>query len=155
MPEMSHAPTLEELCEDARAYLHVGEIEAAVAVLLEGLRSDQSDGVRAGATQAVNNLCLTFWAAGDLDGGARAARAILNGIVPSAVSPHESRFLDGYVAALAATGTTPLAPGRVARHRHLLRLFEGVVNAPEGHIAECGCARGLSSFQLCAAFRKA
>ncbi|HUP95108.1 MAG TPA: hypothetical protein VM164_09370, partial [Burkholderiales bacterium] len=155
MPDMSHAPTLEELSEDARAYLHVGDIEAAVAVLLEGLRSDQSDETRAGATKAVNNLCLSLWTAGDLGGGARAARAVLSEIVPSEDTPAESRFLDGYVAALAETGTTPLAPRRVARHRHLLRLFEGVVNGLEGDIAECGCARGLSSFQLCAAFRTA
>ena len=155
MPEMSHAPTLDELCEDARAYLHVGEIEAAVAVLMEGLHSDQPAEIRAGATKAVNDLCLTLWSAGDLSGGARAARAVLNGIVSSEDTRAESRFLDGYVAALAETGTTPLAPRRVARHRHLVRLFESVVNGPEGHIAECGCARGLSSFQLCAAFRAA
>ena len=155
MPEMSHAPTLEELCEDARAYLHVGDLEAAVAVLLEGLRSDQPEEIRTGATKAVNNLCLTLWSAGDFGGGERAARAVLKEIMPSSDTPAESRFLDGYVAALAETGTTPLAPRRVARHRHLLRLFENVVNGPEGDIAECGCARGLSSFQLCAAFRTA
>lgn len=155
MPEMSHAPTLEELRDDARAYLHVGDIEAAVAVLLEGLRSDHSEEVRTGATHAVNNLCLTLWSAGDFAGGARAARAILKEIVPGSDTPADFRFLDGYVAALAETGTTPLAPRRVARHRHLLRLFEKVVHGPEGDIAECGCARGLSSFQLCAAFRTA
>lgn len=147
--------TLDELCEDARLYLRVGDIEAAVGVLLEGLRVDQSADTRAGATNAVNNLCLSLWSAGDRAGGARAARAVLNGIMRHDTSPAEAQFLDGYVAALAETGSTALAPRRIARHRNLMRLFERVVGQPDGEIAECGCARGLSSFQLCAAFRKA
>ena len=155
MAQMSDVPTLDELCEDARAYLRVGDIEAAVAVLLEGLHSDQSGETRAGATNAVNNLCLSLWSARDFDGGARAARAILNRIKRHDESPGEFGFLDGYIAALAETGTTSLAPRRIDRHRHLMRLFQRVVNGPEGDIAECGCARGLSSFQLCAAFRSA
>src|SRR5262245_54707709 len=59
-------------------------------------------------------------------------------------------IFERYARALALTGTSPVPFGRFARHQNLMRLF-GLTAGVAGDVVECGCARGLSSMELCLA----
>ena len=152
---MSDSAALEEIVDDAKAYLAVGDIDNAVAVLFEGLAANASEDVQAGVENAVGSLCRSLWDAKNLEGGKIAARAAVGEILKCTGEAAEPEYADLYATALAETGSSPFPLRRLYRHRNLMRVFAKVVKAPEGHIAECGCARGLSSLELCLTFRKA
>lgn len=58
-----------------------------------------------------------------------------------------------YVEGLFVTGTAPAPLRRRDRFRRLIREFEPTLTL-DGHVAECGCFRGLSSFLLCSRMRQ-
>jgi hypothetical protein len=62
-------------------------------------------------------------------------------------------IFERYTRALLLTGTSPTPFGRFARHQNLVRLF-GLTEGVAGDVVECGCARGLSSMELCLAISR-
>jgi O-methyltransferase len=61
---------------------------------------------------------------------------------------------DAYLNASLATRTSPVPLRRRDRFLRLLRALEAVLPL-DGLVAECGCAKGLSSFLLCSRLRQA
>ncbi len=153
--------TLQEILSDADAYFASGDAEAAVGVLFEGLDQFEPQG-ESHATLALRialgNLCHAFWAKKDFDGAHRITSLVLDAALkralPAGSASPAREFLDLYVNAAAMTGTTPFPLQRLFRHRNLIGLFRRIADSVEGDVAECGCARGLSFMQLCAAYRQ-
>jgi hypothetical protein len=63
-------------------------------------------------------------------------------------------FDETYLAALVATQTSPVPLRRRDRFLRLTHAL-GETSALDGLVAECGCLKGLSSYVLCAALRRA
>lgn len=68
-------------------------------------------------------------------------------------SEPDRKFDALYLEGLFATGTAPKPLRRRDRFRRLVREFELTLELG-GHIAECGCFKGLSSFLLCSRLRQ-
>jgi hypothetical protein len=150
---MSQSASSEELIADANAYLHVGDIANAVKVLFEGVASDSKDGAAA-IESAVRSLCRSLWEARNVQAGQIAARTAVDQIQKHLGVDVEPIFAEIYAAALAETGASPFPLRRLYRHRNLLRVFNDYAARLDGSMAECGCASGLSSLELCFAVRE-
>lgn len=66
----------------------------------------------------------------------------------------EPGFVSFYATAAAMTSTSIEPLQRIYRHFNLMKLFMGVMMRMKGNVAECGCFAGLSSMQMCLAYRE-
>jgi len=85
--------------------------------------------------------------------GMRGTMARLFGQYVAEFCEPDPSFDELYLEGLFVTGTTPAPLRRRDRFRRLVREFERTL-ALDGHVAECGCFRGLSSFLLCSRLRQ-
>ncbi len=148
---MSLPSEAREVIDDARAYLEVRALQAAVEVISDG--SEALRGHEPALRQAIELLDACFfglWEAGAV-AEATAALEILYRFAQGRL--FDSRGIDAtiftrYKRALVLTGSSPTPLDRYHRHENLIRLFSRTQNV-SGEVAECGCARGLSSMELC------
>jgi O-methyltransferase len=148
---------LREILDDARACVETRSFSAALEILAE--ERDALCRSEAALRQAVDLLDACYFHYWQQKSRAEAAAA-LELIFDMA---RGRLFGDGgidavvferYKRALAATGSSPVPFSRYFRHQNLVRLFS-LTGAVEGDTVECGCARGLSSLELCLAIGEA
>jgi O-methyltransferase len=145
---------LNELLADAEAYFGVGEVNAAADVLLEGL--DRYGPASAAAEQiyaSLGGICCSFWGNQEITEGKLVTTRVVDEVAKRLGLVVDAAFKDMYVTACVATGSSPFPINRLFRHQNLVEIFLGVPREVKGDIAECGCARGLSSLELCLAAR--
>jgi hypothetical protein len=150
---MSSDHEVREVIKDAHAYLQSRAWSGVVEML-----GEECDAVRGhdwGVVKAVEMLdvcAYQLW----LDKSPAEAEAALDLLFRLArgrladdrdVDPG---IFERYKRALALTGTSAIPFTRYARHQNLVRLF-ALTEKVAGDVVECGCARGLSSLELCLA----
>ena len=150
---MSSDHEVREVIKDAHAYLQSRAWSGVVEML-----GEECDAVRGhdwGLVKAVEMLdvcAYQLW----LDKSPAEAAAALELVFRLARGRmFDDRDVDAgiferYKRALALTGTSPIPFTRYARHQNLVRLF-ALTEKVAGDVVECGCARGLSSLELCLA----
>lgn len=145
---------LNELLADAEAYFGVGEVDAAADVLLEGLdRFGPSSTAADRIYTSLGGLCCSFWSNQKFAEGKAVTTRVVDEVAKRLGLVVDPAFKDMYVTACVATGSTPFPLNRLFRHQNLIKIFLGMPRDVSGDIAECGCARGLSSLELCLAAR--
>ncbi len=150
---MSSDQEVREVISDAHAYLGSRAWSGAVEILDEAcdaLRGQDWALVR--AVEMLDVCSHQLWL-GKSPGEAAAALALVFRLARGRL--FDDRDVDPgifarYQRALALTGTSPTPFARYSRHQNLLRLF-AVTGQVAGDVVECGCARGLSSMELCLA----
>lgn len=148
------ATELDELLADAEACFAAREADAAMDILLEGL---DAFGPRSAAADRIlpllGGLCCSYWAAGEFAQGKAVTARAVDEVLKRTGQDADPGFKDIYATACAESGSSPFPLQRLFRHQNLVRLFRGVSTRVTGDVAECGCARGLSSLELCLAAR--
>ena len=143
---------LNELLADAEAYFGVGEVDAAADVLLEGLdRYGPSSAAADRIYTSLGGLCCSFWGNRKFAEGNAVTTRVVDEVAKRLGLVVDPALKDVYVTACVATGSTPFPLNRLSRHQNLIKIFLEVPRDVRGDIAECGCARGLSSLELCLA----
>ena len=143
---------LREVLADASLYAGAKQIGPALDILAE----EEEDFARAPdmaqeALATINAGFLHFVAEGTSDASA-AARAVEQFFRMAAIFDRDVRDIDPtllgfYKRALLSTKTSATPLRRVCRQTSLVELLR-TTSALDGAIAECGCARGMSSMQM-------
>ena len=144
---------LREIVDDARVYLEARATAAAVEVLAEAYEA--LCGSEWALRQAVELLDACYFQLWLEKSHAEAASALDLIFKLAGGRSFPDRGIDAgifecYKRALVLTGSSPIPLIRYYRHQNLVRLF-ALTQGVEGDTAECGCARGLSSMELCLA----
>jgi len=142
-----------EIIEDARAYLETRAWSGVVEILSEGCETVRGHEWALRKAVDLLDVCyFQFW----LDNSPAEAAAALELIFRLAWGRSfddgdvDPEVFERYKRALALTGTSPIPLSRYSRHQNLVRLFS-LTEKVAGDVVECGCARGLSSMELCLA----
>ena len=140
-----------EILDDARAYAEAGAFSGAVGVLAEDSEAVRGHaGVLPQAIALLDTCYYQLWlekSAADALAAVDLIFALARGrLLPD--SDIDPGILERYKRALIATGTSPLPLNRYLRHQNLIRVF-ALTAEISGDVVECGCARGLSSMELC------
>ena len=144
---------LEETLADARRYARADAAEAlhaALDMLLDDAPDLMGDAALAAATLLVIDSCRAkFLDLDDRPGAERALDVFFEVAAPlmPARADLGAEVVATYRRALLASATSAIPPQRLARHANLQALF-GRTALLAGHVAECGCARGLSFLQM-------
>ena len=152
---MPEAYTLQEVLSDADAYCAVGDSRGAIDVLFQGwdqLETSAANSAGEAIRRALARICHSYWVKRDFETGTQITAMVVGAALARARRAAEPRFAAVYAQAVAATGTSPFPLQRIFRHQNLIHLFRRVTGEVAGDIAECGCARGLSSLEMCLSF---
>jgi hypothetical protein len=152
---MSDAFDLNELLADADAYFTAGHAEAAIDALFEGIDECRSQpDAQTRIAGMLSLICHAFWQSREFEEGKRITGKVVNEALRRVGGRVDPEYLDIYIAACAATGTSPFPVQRIFRHQNLIRVFLDVAKDVGGDVAECGCLRGLSFLELCLTFSR-
>lgn len=144
--------SLRDALADAALYFSRKHVAAGLEILVEeeaGFR--RFPDLAHEALQLVNTAFLYFTRK-DVGDAPAAARAVdqffrLAGWIDPAVRALRPQLLANYKRALLVTGSSATPLRRVFRQTSLVELFETTAKL-DGAVAECGCARGMSSMQV-------
>jgi len=147
---------LREIIGDARAYVKSRAFSAAVDLLAEA--HDDLCSREWALRQAVELLDACYFQLWLEKSHAEAAAALelIFDLARDRLFPDrgiDAQIFERYKRALALTGSSPIPLNRYQRHQNLIQLFS-LTDGVEGDTAECGCARGLSSMELCLAISR-
>jgi O-methyltransferase len=137
---------------DASLYINQKHVDAGLEILAEEEHGFAAFPELAMAAMPIVNTAFLYYTRKDVNNGTAAARAIdhffrLATYCEPAVRSLKPHLLDNYKRALLVTTSSATPLRRVFRQTSLVELFEKSI-ALDGAVAECGCARGMSSMQL-------
>ena len=142
-----------DIINDARVYLEARAFSAAVDVLAEGGEALRGhDRALRQAVELLDHCYFDLWL-DKLSAEAAAALELLFRLTRGRLFPDsgiDAEIFARYKRALLLTGSSPIPLSRYSRHQNLIQLFSRTEDVA-GAVVECGCARGLSSMELCLA----